>query len=85
MKDLLPKKNPVLQEILKNFGLVTQLGLSVISAILIFVLGFNYLDKKLLANGKLLILGVLLGVLCGILLAYRQVSKYVKNNNTDNE
>ncbi|MCF7793508.1 MAG: AtpZ/AtpI family protein [Candidatus Cloacimonetes bacterium] len=72
-----------MQEILKNFGLVTQLGLSVIISILIFVLGFNYLDKYFSANGKLLILGVLLGVLCGILVAYRQVSKYLKIDKSD--
>ncbi len=77
------KQNPVVKEILKNFGLVTQLGLSVIISILIFVIGFNFLDKKLNANGNLLILGVLLGVSCGILVAYRQISKYYKNSDSN--
>ncbi|MDO9578710.1 MAG: AtpZ/AtpI family protein [Candidatus Cloacimonadales bacterium] len=76
---MLKNQNPMLREILKNIGLITQLGLSVISPILIFVLGFVYLDKKLHTEGKLIIIGVLLGVATGILAAYRLLKKTYKD------
>ncbi|HPR16626.1 MAG TPA: AtpZ/AtpI family protein [Candidatus Cloacimonadota bacterium] len=67
-----------MKEILKNIGLITQLGLSVIVPILIFVLGFAYLDQKIQAEGKLIILGVVIGVISGVVSAYRLVRKYFK-------
>ena len=73
-------KNPVLKELLKNIGLITQLGLSMISSILIFVLGFVYLDKKLQTDGSLVIIGVLLGVAAGILAAYKLIKKNIKDS-----
>lgn len=76
---MLKIQNSLNKEILKNIGLVTQLGLSVISSILIFVLGFVYLDKKLHTEGKLIIIGVLLGVATGILAAYRLLKKTYKD------
>jgi hypothetical protein len=76
---MLKNQNPVLKEILKNIGLITQLGLSVISSILIFVIGSLYLDRKLNTNGKLIILGVLLGVATGILAAYKLLKKTYKD------
>ena len=73
------KQNSLNKEILKHLGLITQLGLSVIGSILIFVLGFVYLDKKLHTGGKLIIIGVLLGVATGILAAYRLMKKLYKD------
>lgn len=82
---MLQKKNPVLHEFLKHFGLVSQLGFSVVISILIFVFAFNYLDKKLHTNGNLLIIGVLIGVSCGITIAYRLVSKHYKSKHDRTE
>ncbi|MFC1898695.1 AtpZ/AtpI family protein [Candidatus Cloacimonadota bacterium] len=76
---LTKRDNQLNKEILKNFGLITQLGLSVVISVLIFVLGFAYLDKKLDSDGKLIILGVLLGVASGILAAYRLIKKSYKD------
>ena len=72
-------QNPLLKEIFKNFALISQLGFSVIISILIFVFGFVYLDKKLDTGGNLIIVGVVLGVIFGILAAYRLVSKQLKD------
>ena len=73
------KKQKILdKELLKNFGLVTQLGLSVIASILIFLFGFIYLDKKLHTEGKLIIVGVILGVIAGIVAAYRLIRRFYK-------
>ena len=73
------KQNPLAREIIKHIGLITQLGLSIVGSILIFVLGFLYLDNKLHTEGKLIIAGVLLGVAAGILAAYRLIKKTFRN------
>ena len=64
------------QTILKYFGLVSQLGLSFISSFLLLFFLFLYLDKKLGANGILLIIGTILGVGAGIFSAYKILKKY---------
>ena len=71
------KKQKILdKELLKNLGLVTQLGLSVIVSVLIFLFGFIYLDKKLHTEGRLIIVGVILGVIVGIVTAYRLIQRF---------
>lgn len=71
------KKQKILdKELLKYFGLITQLGLSVITSILIFTFGFIYLDRKLHTEGKLIIVGVILGVIAGIVVAYRLIRRF---------
>ena len=71
------KKQKILnKELLKYFGLITQLGLSVIASILIFTFGFIYLDRKLHTEGKLIIVGVILGVIAGIVVAYRLIRRF---------
>jgi len=71
------KKQKILnKELLKHFGLITQLGLSVITPILIFTFGFICLDRKLHTEGKLIIVGVILGVIAGIAAAYRLMRKF---------
>ncbi|MDY6915933.1 MAG: AtpZ/AtpI family protein, partial [Candidatus Cloacimonadota bacterium] len=53
------------KEIIKHIGLIAQLGLIMISSILIlFFLGL-YLDKLLHAGGVLAIVGIVLGVFTG--------------------
>jgi len=64
------------QTILKYFGLVSQLGLSFISSFLLLFFLFLYLDKKLGANGILLIIGTILGVGAGIFSAYKILKRY---------
>ena len=71
------KKQKILnKELLTHFGLITQLGLSVITPILIFTFGFIYLDRKLHTEGKLIIIGVILGVIAGIVAAYRLIRRF---------
>jgi ABC-type cobalamin transport system permease subunit len=71
------KKQKILnKELLKHFGLITQLGLSVITSILIFTFGFIYLDRKLHTEGKLIIIGVVLGVIAGIMAAYKLIRRF---------
>ncbi|MBC8416506.1 MAG: AtpZ/AtpI family protein [Candidatus Cloacimonetes bacterium] len=71
------KKQKILnKELLKYFGLITQLGLSVITSILIFTFGFIYLDRKLHTESKLIIIGVILGVIAGIVAAYRLIRRF---------
>jgi len=75
------KKQKILnKELLKHFGLITQLGFSVVTAILIFAFGFIYLDRKLHAEGKLIIVGVILGVIAGIVAAYRLIRRFYEKN-----
>ena len=62
--------------ILKYFGLVSQLGLSFISSLLIFFFLFLFLDKKLKTNGILMIIGTVLGVAAGIFAAYKILKRY---------
>lgn len=71
-------ENPLTKEIFKHFALISQLGFSVISSILLFVFGFLYLDRKLNTGGNLIIAGVVLGVLVGILAAYSLIKKHFK-------
>ena len=71
------KKQKILnKELFKYFGLITQLGLSVITSILFFTFCFIYLDRKLHTEGKLIIIGVILGVIAGIVAAYRLVRRF---------
>ena len=71
--------NPIIKELFKNFALISQLGFSVIISILLFVFGFVFIDKKLDANGNLIIVGIVLGVIAGIMAAYRLVKKHFKD------
>ena len=72
-------ENPIIKELFKNFALISQLGFSVIISILLFVFGFVYIDKKLAANGNLIIVGIVLGVIVGILAAYRLIKRHFKD------
>jgi F0F1-type ATP synthase assembly protein I len=75
---MLEKQNPFKNEFFKYIGLITQLGSSVILSIILCILGFVYLDRKFHTNGILIIPGVILGVLLGMVMAYRQLKKYYK-------
>lgn len=69
------KKSPLNNELLKYISLVTQLGLTVISSILIFLVGALYLEKKFQTEGVLILIGVLIGVVTGVFAAYRLLKK----------
>jgi len=73
---MLRKQNPFRNDFFKYIGLITQLGFSVIIPIVICVLGFSYLDKRLEMNGNLIVAGIILGVALGMITAYRQLKKY---------
>ena len=66
------KKQKILdKELLRHLSLLGQLGLTVITSILIFFFVFLYLDRKLQTGGILVGVGVFLGVIAGVLAAYK--------------
>lgn len=72
------------REILKYLGLITQLGLQFVASILIFFLGFLYLDRLLSANNLLLVPGIVIGLFSGFYNSYRLLKKfYTKNQDGD--
>lgn len=69
------KKNQLNNELLKYISLITQLGLTIISSILIFLVGAIYLEKKFQTEGVLILAGVLIGVAVGVFAAYKLLKK----------
>jgi len=69
------KKNQLNNELLKYINLITQLGLTIISSILIFLVGAIYLEKKFQTEGILILVGVLFGVAVGVFAAYKLLKK----------
>lgn len=69
------KKNQLNNELLKYINLITQLGLTIISSILIFLVGAIYLEKKFQTEGILILVGVLIGVAVGVFAAYKLLKK----------
>ena len=69
------RKSQLNNELLKYISLVTQLGLTVISSILIFLVGAIFLEKRFQTDGILILVGVLIGVVAGIFAAYRLLKK----------
>jgi len=69
------KKSPLNSELLKYINLITQLGLTVVSSILIFLAGAIYLEKRFQTDGVLILVGVVLGVSVGIFAAYKLLKK----------
>jgi ATP synthase protein I len=70
-------------DILKHFSLITQLGLVVISALLIcFFLGL-YIERKFPSGGIWLAGGTILGVLAGGLAAFRLLKKTILQDDSD--
>ncbi len=68
------------REIIKHLGLLTQLGLTVISSILILFFLFLYLDKRFKTNGILMAVGILLGVVAGVFSAYRILKNFYEKS-----
>ena len=69
------KKNRLNNELLKYISLITQLGLTVISSILIFLVGAIYLENKFQTDGILILVGVLIGAAAGVFAAYKILKK----------
>lgn len=69
------KKNQLNNELLKYISLITQLGLTIISSILIFLVGAIYMEKKFQTEGVLILVGVLIGVAVGVFAAYKLLKK----------
>ncbi|MDP8201968.1 MAG: AtpZ/AtpI family protein [Candidatus Tenebribacter burtonii] len=72
------KKSSLNSELLKYINLITQLGLTVVSSILIFLAGAIYLEKRFQTDGVLILVGVVLGVSVGIFAAYKLLKKTFK-------
>ena len=69
------RKNQLNSELLKYISLITQLGLTVIGSILIFLVGAIYLEKKFQTDGVLILIGVLIGAAAGVFAAYKLLKK----------
>ena len=69
------RKSQLNSELIKYIGLITQLGLTVIGSILIFLVGAIYLEKKFQTDGILILIGVLIGVVAGVFAAYKLLKK----------
>ncbi|MCF7857880.1 MAG: AtpZ/AtpI family protein [Candidatus Cloacimonetes bacterium] len=75
------KKNKKLNSVLvKYISLITQLGLTMISSILICLLGAVYLERKIQTDGLIILIGVLIGVAAGIFLSYKLLKKMLEND-----
>ena len=74
------RKNLLNNELLKYISLTTQLGFTVVSSILLFLVGSIYLEKKFQTNGVLILAGVLIGVAVGIFAAYKLLKKNLEKN-----
>ena len=74
------RKSQLNSELIKHISLVTQLGLTVVSSILIFLVGAIYLEKKFQTDGILILIGVLIGVAVGVLSAYKLLKKTLEKD-----
>ncbi len=74
------RKNRLNSELLKYISLITQLGLTVISSILIFLVGALYLEKKFQTDGVLILVGILIGVAAGVFAAYKLLKKNLEKD-----
>ena len=74
------RKSQLNSELIKYISLVTQLGITVISSILIFLVGAIYLEKKFQTDGILILISVLIGVAVGVLSAYKLLKRYLEKD-----
>lgn len=65
--------------LLKYLSLITQLGISMISSIIIFLLIGRWLDKLLETSNIFLLIGIVCGILSGILSNYMLLRKFYAN------
>ncbi len=65
--------------LLKYLSLITQLGLSMISSIIIFLLIGRWLDNMLDSQNIFLMIGIIFGILSGILSNYILLRKFYGN------
>ncbi len=65
--------------LLKYLSLITQLGLSMISSIVIFLLIGRWIDKLLQTANLFLIIGIISGIISGILTNYMLLRKFYGN------
>lgn len=66
-------------EILKYLSLITQLGLTMIASIVIFLLIGRWIDKIYATSNIFLIIGMILGIGSGILSNYILLRKFYEN------
>lgn len=66
-------------EIISYLSLITQLGLTMIIFIVIFLLIGRYVDKLLGTNQVFLIVGILIGLIGGIYTNYKQLRKFYED------
>ena len=78
------RKSQLNSELIKYISLVTQLGLTVVGSILLFLVGAIYLEKKFQTDGILILIGVLVGVAAGVFAAYKLLKKTLEKNDSNN-
>lgn len=66
-------------EILKYLSLITQLGLTMISSIVIFLLIGRWIDRVCATSNIFLIIGMILGIGGGILSNYMLLRKFYED------
>ena len=64
---------PMSRPIFYYFGLLTQIGLTIIITLVIAVFIGQYLDKKFSLNGIFTILFIFIGIAAGFLSVYKQI------------
>lgn len=74
LKELLTDK-----EVMNSIALIGRLGLNIIISLLIFFLPALYIDNLLNAGYIILTAGILMGIISGVYLNYRQLKKYYEN------
>jgi len=76
--NLRKKLFPMNGEVIKYIGLLSQLGLTFISSLLIIFFLFLFLDRKLQTGGILLIPGLILGIVAGGVAVYRLITRFYR-------
>lgn len=74
------RKKNLNRELIKYLSLISQLGLTVIGSILIFLVPSIFLEKKFQTDGVLILIFVLLGVSAGVYAAYKLLKKTLEMN-----
>jgi ATP synthase protein I len=81
LNPLQPQKSNA--EIYRYLTLFSQIGLVVVSALLVCFFGFLWLDRVLHTGGVLMVVGIVVGVAAGFLAAYRLIARFFRDNNIE--
>ncbi|MDP8267746.1 MAG: AtpZ/AtpI family protein [Candidatus Tenebribacter davisii] len=74
------RKTKLNSELLRYLSLVSQLGITVISSILIALVVAVFIEKRVQSDGIVILVGVLIGVAAGIFAAYKLLKKILEKD-----